>query len=56
MGGVDTVDLKGHYGDVEGVGLDPDPDLYARVCAGFPEAWIEDPWLDERTWPVLSPY
>jgi hypothetical protein len=54
LGGVDTVDLKGHYRDVEGVGLEPDADLYARVCEGFPEAWIEDPWLDERTWPVLS--
>ena len=55
-GAVDTVDLKGHYQDVEGVGLEPDPDLYARVCEGFPAAWIEDPWLDERTWPVLSPH
>jgi hypothetical protein len=55
-GAVDTVDLKGHYQDVEGVGLEPDPELYARVCAGFPKAWIEDPWLDERTWPVLSPH
>ncbi len=55
-GAVATVDLKGHYGDVEGVGLDPDPALYRRVCEGFPDAWIEDPWVDARTWPVLEPY
>jgi L-alanine-DL-glutamate epimerase-like enolase superfamily enzyme len=52
---VDTVDLKGAY---KGTVVDqpPDPELYARVAAGFPEAWIEDPALTEETDPVLAPY
>ena len=50
---IDTVDLKGHYRGTP-VDLDPDPELYRRVCEGFPEAWIEDAWVDERTRPVLE--
>jgi L-alanine-DL-glutamate epimerase-like enolase superfamily enzyme len=52
---VDTVDLKGQY---KGTVVDqpPDPELYARVAAGFPEAWIEDPALTEETDRVLAPY
>jgi hypothetical protein len=54
-GAVDTVDLKGYYrGTV--VDLAPDPELYRRVVEGFPEAWIEDAWLDEHTRPVLEPH
>ncbi len=54
-GAVDTVDLKGHYrGTV--VDLEPDPELYRRVCDGFPDAWIEDAWVDDRTRPVLEPH
>jgi hypothetical protein len=42
-GVVDTVDFKGIYrGDF---GMPPDPELYARIAAAFPEAWIEDPAL-----------
>jgi hypothetical protein len=54
-GAVDVVDLKGQY---EGTVVDqpPDPALYARVAAGFPEAWIEDPALTEETDEVLAPY
>jgi L-alanine-DL-glutamate epimerase-like enolase superfamily enzyme len=52
---VDTVDLKGAY---KGTVVDqpPDPALYGRVAAGFPDAWIEDPALTEETDPVLEPY
>ena len=52
---VDTVDLKGQY---KGTVVDqpPDPELYARVAAGFPEAWIEDPALTEETDAVLAPH
>ena len=52
---VDTVDLKGAY---KGTVVDqpPDPELYARVAAGFPAAWIEDPALTEETDRVLAPY
>jgi hypothetical protein len=52
---IDTVDLKGHYRGTP-VDLDADPGLYRRVCEGFPNAWIEDAWVDERTRPVLEPH
>jgi hypothetical protein len=54
-GSVATVDLKGHYRGTP-VDLDPDPELYRRVAEGFPHAWLEDAWLDERTLPVLEPH
>ncbi|MHB1539612.1 MAG: enolase-like domain-containing protein [Solirubrobacteraceae bacterium] len=52
---LDTVDLKGFY---EGTIVDnpPDPELYARVGAAFPEAWIEDPKLTPQTEAALAPY
>jgi hypothetical protein len=52
-GAVDSVDFKGHYvGTV--VDQPPDPDLYRRVIEAFPEAWLEDPALNEETEPVLD--
>jgi hypothetical protein len=41
-GAVDSVDFKSLY---KGTIVDqpPDPDLYRRVIAAFPDAWIEDP-------------
>jgi L-alanine-DL-glutamate epimerase-like enolase superfamily enzyme len=54
-GAVDTVDLKGLYvGSV--VDNEADPGLYRRVAEGFPDAWIEDPAIDDHTWPVLEPH
>jgi L-alanine-DL-glutamate epimerase-like enolase superfamily enzyme len=54
-GAVDSVDLKGLYvGTVVDAGADPD--LYRRVAEAFPDAWIEDPALNEETDPVLEPY
>jgi L-alanine-DL-glutamate epimerase-like enolase superfamily enzyme len=54
-GAVDSVDLKGLYvGTV--VDADADPELYRRVAEAFPQAWIEDPRLNEETDPVLEPY
>jgi hypothetical protein len=45
-GAVESVDLKGAYrGTV--VDQPPDPALYRRVADGLPEAWIEDPNLEE---------
>jgi hypothetical protein len=45
-GSVDSVDFKGMYtGTV--VDNPPDVELYRRVVAAFPDAWIEDPHLDE---------
>jgi hypothetical protein len=32
----------------------PDPDLYRRVVAAFPEAWIEDPALTDETRQALA--
>jgi hypothetical protein len=54
-GAVDSVDFKGFYvGTV--VDQPPDPDLYRRVAEAFPEAWLEDPGLNEATIPVLEPH
>jgi hypothetical protein len=51
-GVVDTVDFKGIYrGDF---GSPPDAELYARISAAFPEAWIEDPALTRETSRVLE--
>jgi hypothetical protein len=47
-GAVVALDLKGQYhGTV--VDQDPDPDLYARVIDGFPDAVIEDPAITDET-------
>jgi hypothetical protein len=52
-GAVDSVDFKGFYvGTV--VDQPPDPDLYGRVAVAFPDAWLEDPGLNEATIPVLE--
>ncbi len=52
---VRTLDLKGYY---EGTDVDnpPDPDLYARVLEGFPNAIVEDPLVSAETEPVLAPH
>jgi hypothetical protein len=54
-GAVDTVDLKGAY---KGTPVDQtgDPALYRLVAEAFPDAWIEDPDLNEATDPVLEPH
>lgn len=52
-GAVDTIDLKGFYvGTV--VDLAPDPELYGMLADGLPEAWIEDPHLDDDTRAALA--
>ncbi|MEJ7717983.1 MAG: hypothetical protein WKF31_08480 [Thermoleophilaceae bacterium] len=52
-GAVDTVDFKGAY---KGTSVDQpgDPDLYARVAAAFPDAWLEDPDLNPETEAALA--
>jgi hypothetical protein len=44
-GAVDAIDFKGAY---KGTVVDnpTDPDLYRRVAAAFPHAWLEDPDLE----------
>jgi len=54
-GAVDSVDLKGFYAGTV-VDQPPDPDLYRRVAEAFPDAWIEDPGLNDATRPVLEPH
>lgn len=53
MAVVDTVDLKGLYhGDF--TGPPPDPAQYRMVAEGLPDAWIEDPLLNEATRDALA--
>ena len=51
---VETVDFKGIYRGA--FGMPPDPELYGRVAAAFPDAYIEDPALTPETSAVLLPY
>ncbi len=51
-GAVDSIDLKGQYHDTV-VDQGADPDLYRRVAEAFPDAWLEDPRLEEETDAVL---
>jgi hypothetical protein len=53
-GVVETVDFKGVYRGA--FGSPPDPELYARVAAAFPRAWIEDPALTQETLRALEPH
>lgn len=45
-GAVDSIDFKAHY---HGSTVDQGPDalLYERVVAAFPDAWLEDPDLED---------
>ena len=54
-GAVDSLDLKGQYKGTP-VDVDTDPELYRRVAEAFPDAWLEDPDLNDATRPVLEPY
>jgi L-alanine-DL-glutamate epimerase-like enolase superfamily enzyme len=52
---VDSVDFKGLYtGTI--VDQPPDPALYERVVAAFPNAWIEDPKLTDEIDALLAPH
>jgi L-alanine-DL-glutamate epimerase-like enolase superfamily enzyme len=52
---VDVLDLKGLYKGTP-VDVETDPELYRRVAEAFPDAWLEDPDLNEETRPVLEPH
>jgi hypothetical protein len=54
-GAVDVVDFKGLY-DGDWVEATPSAELYGRVAAAFPEAWLEDARLNDATRPVLEPH
>jgi L-alanine-DL-glutamate epimerase-like enolase superfamily enzyme len=51
-GAVDSVDFKGLYAGTV-VDSPPDPALYRRVLAALPDAWIEDPHLDDAIQELL---
>jgi hypothetical protein len=51
---VETADFKGIFrGEF---GAPPDPELYARIAAAFPQAWLEDPALTRDTTRALEPH
>ena len=58
-GAVDSIDFKGAYkGTV--VDVETDPAFYRRIAEAFPDAWLEDPDLDDeaalqRARPVPGP-
>ncbi len=52
---VRTLDLKGYYGGTI-VAVETDPELYSAVAKRFPEAYLEDPDLNEETRAVLEPH
>jgi len=54
LAGVDVLDLKGLYRGTP-VDVETDPELYRAVAEAFPEAYLEDPDLNEETRPVLEP-
>ena len=51
---VDTADFKGVYRG--SFGQPPNPELYRRIAEAFPQAWLEDPGLDDATDEVLRPH
>ena len=54
-GAVNTLDLKGQYkGTV--VDIETDPVLYRRLADAFPDAWLEDPDINDETREILAPH
>ncbi len=52
---IDVLDLKGLYEGTP-VDVDTDPELYRKVAEAFPDAWLEDPDLNDETRAVLEPH
>jgi len=52
---VRVLDLKGMYSGTP-VDVDTDPELYRAVAEKFPDAYLEDPDLNEQTREVLAPH
>jgi L-alanine-DL-glutamate epimerase-like enolase superfamily enzyme len=53
-GAVDSLDLKGQYKGTP-VDVDTDPELYRKLIEAFPDAWLEDPDVNDATRPLLEP-
>jgi L-alanine-DL-glutamate epimerase-like enolase superfamily enzyme len=54
-GAVDSLDLKGQYKGTP-VDVATDPELYAKLVEAFPNAWLEDPDVNDDTRPILEPH
>jgi hypothetical protein len=54
-GAVDSLDLKGFYSGTP-VDVETDPVLYRAIAETFPDAWLEDPDLNDETTPILEPH
>ena len=54
-GAVDSLDLKGFYRGTP-VDVRTDPELYRMCAETFPDAWLEDPDVNDETRPVLEPH
>jgi hypothetical protein len=52
---VRVLDLKGLYRGTP-VDVETDPELYRAVAEAFPDAYLEDPDLNDETEPVLEPH
>ena len=50
-----VLDLKGMYSGTP-VDVDTDPELYRAVAEKFPEAYLEDPDINDKTGEVLVPH
>jgi L-alanine-DL-glutamate epimerase-like enolase superfamily enzyme len=53
-GAVDSLDLKGQYKGTP-VDVETDPKLYRKLIEAFPDAWLEDPDVNDETKPILDP-
>ena len=53
-GAIDSLDFKGFYKGTP-VDVDTDPELYRMVIDSFPDAWFEDPDVNDETRPLLEP-
>jgi len=53
-GAVDSLDLKGQYKGTP-VDVETDPGLYRKLIDAFPDAWLEDPDVNDETRPILDP-
>jgi len=53
-GAVDSLDLKGQYKGTP-VDVETDPGLYRKLIDAFPDAWLEDPDVNDETKPILDP-
>ena len=53
-GAVNSLDLKGQYKGTP-VDVETDPELYRMVIESFPDAWLEDPDVNDETKPLLDP-